>query len=171
MSLGTALYLLATSSVLLGIYGEEPLRFDEAFKSAWSVTSGRSLQPKCVDIPTNFTLCHSIGYDNMRIPNLLEHDNLEEATTQADNWKPLIGIRCHPDTQVFLCSLFAPICLERVVYPCRSLCESVQKGCEGFMKTYGFPWPQMFKCDQFPTDDQLCVPGPSGTVQKGKISQ
>ena len=25
--------------------------------------------------------------------------------------------------QLFLCSLFSPVCLERPIYPCRSLCQ------------------------------------------------
>ena len=105
----------------------------------------------------------------MRIPNLLEHDNLEEATSQAMQWNPLLGILCLPDTQVFLCSLFSPICLERVVYPCKSLCEGVQRGCEGYMKRYGFPWPEMFRCDKFPDDNDLCIPGRSSTTAIRKL--
>jgi len=160
--IGLSVFII-TQTLLTLSYGEV-VKFDESFDLAWSVSSGRMLQPKCVSIPTNMSLCHSIGYDTMRIPNLLEHDNLGEATTQAMQWNPLLGIRCHPDTQVFLCSLFAPICLERVVYPCRSLCDGVQKGCEGYMKGYGFPWPEMFKCDQFPDDNDLCIPGRSSTT-------
>ena len=33
------------------------------------------------------------------------------------------NIKCHADTQLFLCSLFSPVCLERPIYPCRSLCQ------------------------------------------------
>lgn len=146
----------------------EDIEFDDNFNLEWGVISGRMHQPKCVAIPSNMTLCHKIGYDTMRLPNLLEHDNLNEATTQANNWNALIGIRCHPDTQVFLCSLFSPICLERVVYPCRSLCEGVKRNCEAYMRRYGFPWPEMFRCDKFPYDDDLCIPGPSGSTQTGK---
>ena len=157
-----------TIQTVFPIHGEV-VKFDESFDLAWSVSSGRMLQPKCVSIPSNFTLCHKIGYDTMRIPNLLEHDNLEEATSQAMQWNPLLGIRCHPDTQVFLCSLFSPICLERVVYPCKSLCEGVQRGCEGYMKRYGFPWPEMFRCDKFPDDNDLCIPGRSSTTAIRKL--
>lgn len=148
------------------IYAGDVVEIDENFDMTWSVSSGRMFQPKCVKIPTNMSLCHDIGYSKMRIPNLLEHDNLEEATEQASNWNPLIGIRCHPDTQVFLCSLFSPVCLERLVYPCKSLCEGVQKSCEGYMKRYGFPWPEMFRCDKFPEDNDLCIPGLSEPTSK-----
>jgi len=59
--------------------------------------------------------------------------------------------------QVFLCSLFAPVCLERPVWPCRSLCEAVKAGCVDRMLKYGFPWPDMLRCDQFPSDNDLCI--------------
>lgn len=40
---------------------------------------GRGVQQsKCVDIPINLTLCRDIGYTQMRLPNLLEHDTLRE---------------------------------------------------------------------------------------------
>jgi len=33
----------------------------------------------CVTIPSNFTLCKNIGYSQMMVPNLLQHDSLQEA--------------------------------------------------------------------------------------------
>ena len=59
----------------------------------------------------------------MRLPNLVEHDTLHEVTQQSMSWIPLLNIKCHLDTQLFLCSLFSPVCLERPIYPCRSLCQ------------------------------------------------
>jgi len=59
--------------------------------------------------------------------------------------------------QMFLCSLFAPVCLERPVWPCRSLCEAVKAGCVDRMLKYGFPWPEMLRCDQFPSSGDLCI--------------
>ena len=55
---------------------------------------------RCVDIPDNMTLCRNIGYRQMRLPNLLEHDSLREAGSQARSWVQLVAIRCHSDTQV-----------------------------------------------------------------------
>lgn len=118
---------------------------------------GRISQGKCIDIPSNMTLCLGIGYSQMRLPNLLEHDSVKEATQQASSWVPLLNVRCHPDTQVFLCSLFAPVCLDRPIWPCKSLCEAVKIGCEGRMIKYGFPWPEMLRCEKFPPDNDLCI--------------
>ena len=69
----------------------------------WSLFSGRLNQPKCIDIPANMTLCRNIGYTQMRLPNLLDHDSVREVTQQASSWVPLMNIQCHPDTQLFLC--------------------------------------------------------------------
>nr|CAD7408110.1 unnamed protein product [Timema cristinae] len=125
---------------------------------------GRPSQPTCVDIPRNMSLCHGIGYHQMRLPNLLEHDTMAEVLQQAGSWVPLLNVRCHPDTQLFVCSLFSPVCLDRPIYPCRSLCDQVRQGCEGRMKTYGFPWPDMFRCDKFPLDNDMCIASQSAAT-------
>lgn len=119
--------------------------------------TGRLSQPACVTIPENLTLCRGIGYNQMRLPNLLEHDTMAEVSQQATSWIPLYNLKCHPDTQLFLCSLFTPVCLDRLIYPCRSLCDAVRLGCEGRMRNYGFPWPDMVKCDKFPVDNDMCI--------------
>uniref|UniRef100_A0A1A8L6Y3 Secreted frizzled-related protein 1 n=1 Tax=Nothobranchius pienaari TaxID=704102 RepID=A0A1A8L6Y3_9TELE len=115
-------------------------------------------QPQCVDIPADLRLCHNVGYKKMRLPNLLDHETMPEVKQQASSWVPLLAKRCHADTQVFLCSLFAPVCLDRPIYPCRSLCEAVRDSCAPVMETYGFPWPEMLNCDKFPIDNDLCIP-------------
>jgi len=117
----------------------------------------RDRQPTCVDIPSNMTLCQNIGYTKMRLPNLVEHDTLHEVSQQSMSWIPLLNIKCHPDTQLFLCSLFSPVCLERPIYPCRSLCLGVRQGCQGRMEAYGFPWPAMLDCAKFPQDNDMCI--------------
>ncbi|CAN0010026.1 unnamed protein product [Lampetra planeri] len=93
----------------------------------------------------------------MRLPNLLEHESLPEVQQQAGSWVPLLAKRCHPDTQLFLCSLFAPVCLDRPIYPCRSLCQAVRDSCAPVMESFGFPWPDMLRCDKFPIDNDLCI--------------
>lgn len=120
--------------------------------------SGRSYgkPPQCVDIPDDLRLCHNVGYNQMLLPNLLEHETMAEVKQQASSWVPLVHKNCHPSTQVFLCSLFAPVCLERPIYPCRWLCEAVRDGCIPIMEAFGFPWPEMLTCDKFPQDD-VCI--------------
>ncbi|XP_039630400.1 secreted frizzled-related protein 5 [Polypterus senegalus] len=115
-------------------------------------------QAQCIDIPAELRLCYTVGYKKMRLPNLLDHESMPEVKQQANSWVPLLAKRCHADTQVFLCSLFAPICLDRPIYPCRSLCEAVRDSCAPVMETYGFPWPEMLQCEKFPIDNDLCIP-------------
>ena len=81
--------------------------------SEWFMLGGRSQPPQCVPIPKNLTLCNNIRYDKMRLPNLLDHDTLHEVVDQAASWVGLVSIKCHPDSQLFLCSLFSPVCLDR----------------------------------------------------------
>ncbi|KAM9324116.1 secreted frizzled-related protein 5-like [Gastrophryne carolinensis] len=104
-------------------------------------------------------LCYGIGYTEMRIPNLLEHETMAEVIQQSSSWLPLLARECHPDARIFLCSLFAPICLEgdRLIKPCRSLCEAVRGSCAPIMACYGYPWPEILKCDLFPIDHGMCI--------------
>lgn len=139
--------------LLVGAAAEE----DSAYFADWGVIGGRPQEPTCVDIPQDMPLCSGIDYNKMRLPNLLEHDTLKEAQQQAGYWVPLLNLRCHPNTQLFLCSLFTPVCLESPIPPCRSLCEAVRQGCESRMQTYSFPWPDMLNCDKFPLDNDMCI--------------
>ena len=123
----------------------------------WALAGGRVHQPKCVAIPEKLTLCRNIGYKEMRLPNLLDHESLNEVLDQAKVWVPLLNLHCHPDTKLFLCSLYSPVCLERPIYPCRSLCEGVKRGCEKRINNYNYPWPEILRCDKFPEDSDLCI--------------
>jgi hypothetical protein len=131
----------------------------------------RGQRRKCIDIPSNLSLCSKVNYTTMMLPNLLQHDTLSEAVQQSKSWVPLVDTHCHPDTQVFLCSLFAPVCLEvpipdREIYPCRYLCETVKEHCLPRMKSYGYDWPDMLRCDRFPDQNDMCI----GLVH-GKLGQ
>lgn len=132
-----------------------------------SYPGGRSYgkPPQCVDIPDDLRLCHNVGYQQMLLPNLLEHESMAEVKQQASSWVPLVHKRCHPGTQVFLCSLFAPVCLERPILPCRWLCEAVRDSCTPIMEAFGFPWPEMLTCDKYPQDDVcIAMTQPNATV-------
>ncbi|XP_017354276.1 secreted frizzled-related protein 2 [Cebus imitator] len=115
----------------------------------------------CKPIPTNLQLCHGIEYQNMRLPNLLGHETMKEVLEQAGAWIPLVMKQCHPDTKKFLCSLFAPVCLDdldETIQPCHSLCVQVKDRCAPVMSAFGFPWPDMLDCGRFPQDNDLCIP-------------
>ncbi|XP_013930346.1 PREDICTED: secreted frizzled-related protein 2-like [Thamnophis sirtalis] len=116
------------------------------------------------------SLCHGVGYSEMRLPNLLGHDTMKEALQQAASWVPLLTKQCHRETKKFLCSLFAPVCISQVeepIFPCRSLCEAVRDSCLPVMAAFGFPWPEMLNCSRFPGGNELCIPpvGPEDQEQ------
>ncbi|XP_030207999.1 secreted frizzled-related protein 2 [Gadus morhua] len=139
----------------------------EAIHGLYNFGQPEFFQPKknnCKPIPENLHLCHDIEYTEMRLPNLLGHETMNEVLQQASSWTPLVQKQCHPDTRKFLCSLFAPVCLDDLdepIQPCRSLCESVKNGCAPVMNAFGFPWPDMLDCTRFPADNDLCIP-PAG---------
>lgn len=116
-------------------------------------------RPQCIDIPDSLSVCKGMGYKQMSLPNLLDHSSLPEVVQQfsSSHWRHLIGRKCHPDTRLFLCSLFTPVCLDRKIYPCRSLCSIVKEGCEGIMQQWGYPWPDMLNCSKFPLQNDLCI--------------
>ncbi|XP_048350705.1 secreted frizzled-related protein 2-like isoform X2 [Sphaerodactylus townsendi] len=123
-----------------------------------------SRRSSCKPVPSSLSLCHGVGYSEMRLPNLLGHDTMKEALQQAASWVPLLNKQCHRDTKKFLCSLFAPVCIsgvEEPIFPCRSLCEDVRDGCSPVMAAFGFPWPEMLNCSRFPHGNELCIP-PAG---------
>nr|XP_043894719.1 secreted frizzled-related protein 5 [Solea senegalensis] len=138
------------------------------FRSVLSVGDGGLWEPRsssrCVPVPPGMALCQNIGYDSMRMPNLLGHDSPAEAVHQSASWLPLLARECHPDARIFLCSLFAPICLDRFISPCRSLCESVRDSCAPIMSCYGYPWPEILRCDQYPADHLMCISSITNTT-------
>jgi len=68
-------------------YHSEGVAVDRFPGGDWSVlrgdAGGRLNQARCTAIPANMTLCRRIGYTRMRLPNLLDHDTVHEATQQA----------------------------------------------------------------------------------------
>ncbi|CAG0913319.1 unnamed protein product [Notodromas monacha] len=102
------------------------------------------------------------------IPNSYPLSENRLIVSSSGRVDPLSPIN-HIDT-CFLCSLFTPVCLDqgldRPIYPCRSLCEAVQAGCEGRMRTYGFSWPEMLNCSKYPVDNDMCIPPLTPTVKE-----
>lgn len=50
-----------------------------SLSSSWSERSAYGSGFTCLTIPQNFSLCRTIGYSTMMVPNLLGHDSLSEA--------------------------------------------------------------------------------------------
>ncbi|XP_037952156.1 frizzled-like [Teleopsis dalmanni] len=110
--------------------------------------------------PITISICKNIPYNMTIMPNLIGHTKQEEAGLEVHQFAPLVKIGCSADLQLFLCSLYVPVCtiLEQPIPPCRSLCESARV-CETLMKTYNFNWPENLECSKFPVygGEALCV--------------
>ena len=107
-------------------------------------------------------LCKEILYNETIFPNLLNHQKQEDAGLEVHQFYPLVKVKCSPDLQIFLCSVYAPVCtvLDKPIPPCRSLCLSARSGCEGLMNKFGFQWPESLECGRYPeagSSGELCV--------------
>ncbi|NWI13660.1 SFRP2 protein, partial [Crypturellus soui] len=115
------------------------------------------LSTKCVAIPKEMAMCQKIGYSEMRLPNLMGHTSMEEVILKSTTWQRLAHTDCHPHVRTFLCSLFAPICLDTFIQPCRSMCTAVRERCAPVLACHGHPWPRSLDCDRFPAGDDMCL--------------
>ncbi|NWR55461.1 SFRP2 protein, partial [Bucorvus abyssinicus] len=115
------------------------------------------LSTKCVVIPKEMEMCHKIGYSEMRLPNLMGHTSMAEVITKSTTWKHLVHTDCHPHVKTFLCSVFAPVCLDTFIPPCRSMCAAVRDSCAPVLTCQGHPWPDSLDCSRFPADEDMCL--------------
>ncbi|XP_066522950.1 sizzled [Hoplias malabaricus] len=113
---------------------------------------------RCVSIPHQLSVCHDVGYSEMRLPNLMGHSSLEaEVVPRSEDWRSLLQTGCHPQAQAFLCSLIAPVCLDTFIPPCRSLCVAVRDSCAPVLACHGHSWPEVLNCDRFPAHEDVCL--------------
>lgn len=76
--------------------------------------------------PIRVKLCQDIGYNLTGMPNLAGHDLQSDADFTLQTFTPLIQYGCSAQLHLFLCSVYVPMCTEKVpepIGPCRGLCE------------------------------------------------
>lgn len=116
--------------------------------------------------PIRVELCKNLGYNMTGMPNLSGNDLQQEADYNIKSFSPLIQYGCSPQLKLFLCSVYVPMCTEKVsnpIGPCRGLCESVFSRCYPVLSEFGFPWPDALDCSRFPVEnnqDHMCMEGP-----------
>ncbi|CAH1225908.1 FZD4 [Branchiostoma lanceolatum] len=116
--------------------------------------------------PIRIDMCKKLGYNVTRMPNLVGHDMQQDAELQLQTFTPLIQYGCSSQLQFFLCSVYVPMCTEKVpipIGPCQSMCLSVKRRCEPVLKEFGFPWPPTLNCSKFPLQNDhntMCMEGP-----------
>lgn len=116
--------------------------------------------------PIRFEKCKGIGYNVTGMPNLAGNQDQDSAILQLNTFVPLIQYVNSSRLIFFLCSVYVPMCTEKVltpIGPCRPLCESVKKRCERVLNEFGYPWAKALNCSKFPVEnnrDHMCMEGP-----------
>lgn len=179
-------FLMLVSAADKGYYGNSG-SMNDAGEVHISMPSQKSGNARCEEI--NIPMCrgkkfdtaincekHSthlffsiagIGYNMTHFPNEMNHETQEEAGLEVHQFWPLVEIKCSPDLKFFLCSMYAPICIEDYHKPlpvCRSVCERAREGCEPIMEQYSFKWPERMNCENLPKHGDpefLCMEHPS----------
>nr|AQT19762.1 hypothetical protein Smed-fzd-1 [Schmidtea mediterranea] len=113
-------------------------------------------QPNCEKIKV--PACQGLLYQMTIFPNHMLHSTQDEAALEINEYVPLMRIKCHGSLQLFLCSLYFPVCtiMKKALPPCRSLCLQIKKECEPILKKFYFKWPQSMSCDLYP-ENNLCI--------------
>lgn len=125
---------------------------------------------KCETI--DIALCHGLGYNVTGMPNLVGHETQQDAKLQLQTFKPLIQYGCSTQLHFFLCSVYVPMCTEKVVQPigpCRPMCENVRERCQPVLQEFGFSWPGALNCSLFPVVNDvnyMCMDGPPADETK-----
>ncbi|XP_066916483.1 uncharacterized protein [Clytia hemisphaerica] len=122
------------------------------------------------EVLRNKRICQQLPYSYTSIDKLKA---ISGAKRMINMFNPLYAVRCSDHLQNFICSYHFPKCeLNKVLPPCRELCEASRNGCSLLMQKYGFQWPEHLKCDQFPKkviNENNCFSG--GEQRITKITQ
>ncbi|XP_072525243.1 uncharacterized protein [Salminus brasiliensis] len=103
--------------------------------------------------PLQIPLCQGLSYSHTVMPNMLGHANQEDAGLEINQFYPLVKVRCSPELQTFICSAYAPECVNGSAKPvCRTTCETAKLGCIGLINKFGFSWPRKLECESFSTE-------------------
>jgi len=143
-----------------------PLVFSLISIPVVSAVSGTRIDYSRTCEPIKIELCKGIGYNVTAMPNFAGIEMQVDAEHHVESFKPLIQFQCSSQLRFFLCSVYAPMCTEKVpenIGPCRPLCETVKKRCHPVMSEFGYVWPEALDCSKFPSENNhkhMCMEGP-----------
>ncbi|KAG8453447.1 hypothetical protein GDO86_000177 [Hymenochirus boettgeri] len=108
---------------------------------------------KCVDNVLGY--CNDLPYTKTIFPNALDQQSRGEIEFSAeyillsviDN---LLQGECNPDLRIVGCAILAPRCEKnKIVKPCRRVCEMLKKNCRPAFDAIDMSWPYFLDCDRF----------------------
>ncbi|XP_064208474.1 frizzled-9 [Anguilla rostrata] len=127
------------------------------------------IQAKCE--PITIPMCQDIGYNVTRMPNFMKHETQAEASIKLNEFAPLVEYGCDVHLRFFLCSLYAPMCTDKVsntIPACRPMCEQARQKCSPIMEKFSFGWPDSLDCSRLPTKNDpnaLCMEAPENDTK------
>ncbi|XP_071393582.1 frizzled-4 [Centroberyx affinis] len=116
--------------------------------------------------PIRISMCQGLGYNVTKMPNLVGNVLQSDAELQLTTFTPLIQYGCSSQLKFFLCSVYVPMCTDKVpipIGPCGSMCLSVKRKCLPVLNEFGFIWPEVLNCSLFPPQNDhnhMCMEGP-----------
>ncbi|XP_074847812.1 carboxypeptidase Z [Carettochelys insculpta] len=108
---------------------------------------------KCVGITLGS--CADVPYTKTMYPNLLDQKSREVVEFSSEYilmsvLHNLLQGECNPDLRLLSCSILAPPCdKDKVIKPCRHVCENLRKTCLPAFDTIDMAWPYFLDCDRF----------------------
>lgn len=102
-----------------------------------------------------------LPYNLTRFPNAVGDQNQALANRSIELYRSLVQrANCSKHAMFFMCSFYLPICLpgieEKVIKPCRSLCEQVRADCAERIAVD--EWQKVVKCEELPEfSDNMCI--------------
>lgn len=116
--------------------------------------------------PTGSFFCNIDNYNTVQpFNNTLGHTSLDAAKADLHRYAFLLDT-CKSKTQLFLCSLYFPVCVSppdvtnKLLLPCRDICEEALTCLPAMERIANMSWPSEWDCNNFEyygRDHKLCV--------------